>query len=132
MWPTTFTLSFNQHMNIEASDMNTVSALTGSQQHSALQQGVIANRRTKSTSTPFKLHQVSGQEESRIARIGAQIKTLRIRSGYTSAEIFAYEHDLNRISYWRMEKGSNITMTSLFRILDIHKITLREFFKDID
>ncbi len=47
-------------------------------------------------------------------------------------EIFAYEHDLNRISYWRMEKGCNITIASLFRILDIHKMTLHEFFKDME
>ncbi len=68
----------------------------------------------------------------RLTAIGAHIKTLRIQKGYTSAEIFAYEHDLNRISYWRMERGCNITMNSLLRILDIHKITLSEFFKDID
>ena len=71
-------------------------------------------------------------QDSRLNVIGEKIKSLRISSGYTSAEIFAYEHDLNRISYWRMEKGSNITMASLFRILDIHRITLGEFFKDID
>lgn len=71
-------------------------------------------------------------QDARLNAIGAKIRDLRIRSGYTSAEIFAYEHDLNRISYWRMEKGSNITMASLFRILDIHQITLSEFFKEID
>ncbi len=71
-------------------------------------------------------------QNARLTAIGARIKTLRIHKGYSSAEIFAYEHDLNRISYWRMEKGSNITMASLFRILDIHQITLSEFFKDID
>ena len=71
-------------------------------------------------------------QDARLNAIGAKIKDLRIRSGYTSAEIFAYEHELNRISYWRMEKGTNITMSSLFRILDIHQITLSEFFKDIE
>ena len=70
-------------------------------------------------------------QDTRFGAIGEKIKTLRIKKGYTSAEIFAYEHELNRISYWRMEKGANITMSSLFRILDIHQITLSEFFKDI-
>ena len=70
-------------------------------------------------------------QDARFGAIGTKIKELRIQKGYTSAEIFAYEHDLNRISYWRMEKGANITMSSLFRILDIHQITLSEFFKDI-
>ena len=79
-----------------------------------------------------KCHQLSEQEGGRISQIGAHIKALRINSGYTSAESFAYDHDLNRVSYWRMEKGCNITMASLFRILDIHQITLSEFFKEID
>lgn len=74
----------------------------------------------------------SSAQGGRIKAIGAHIKELRINKGYSSAEIFAYEHDLNRISYWRMERGSNITMNSLLRILDIHQITLSEFFKDIN
>ena len=79
-----------------------------------------------------KIPQELSLQDARLNAIGAKIRDLRIRSGYTSAEIFAYEHELNRISYWRMEKGTNITMSSLFRILDIHQITLSEFFKDID
>ncbi|MCM1168660.1 MAG: hypothetical protein NC324_01845 [Bacteroides sp.] len=71
------------------------------------------------------------QNNLRISKIGDRIKSLRVSKGYTSAEIFAYDHNLNRISYWRMEKGSNITISSLFRILDIHQITLSEFFKDL-
>lgn len=70
--------------------------------------------------------------DPRIERIGLRIKQLRIDKGYSSAEIFAYEHGLNRVSYWRMEKGCNITLTSLLRILDIHQITLQEFFSDFD
>lgn len=70
--------------------------------------------------------------KERIAAIGLGIKSLRVNRGYSSAEIFAYEHDLNRVSYWRMEKGSNITLKSLIRILDIHKVSLKEFFQDFD
>ena len=70
--------------------------------------------------------------DPRLERIGLRINQLRIDKGYSSAEIFAYEHGLNRVSYWRMEKGCNITLTSLLRILDIHQITLQEFFSDFD
>jgi len=70
-------------------------------------------------------------EDIRIKQIGKHIKDLRIAKGYSSAEIFAYEHGLNRVSYWRMEKGCNITMTSLLRIIDIHQITLQEFFNGL-
>ena len=67
----------------------------------------------------------------RIKQIGKHIQDLRIAKGYSSAEIFAYEHGLNRVSYWRMEKGCNITMASLLRIIDIHQITLQEFFNGL-
>ncbi len=70
--------------------------------------------------------------DPRLEQIGLRIKELRLNKGYSSAEIFAYEHGLNRVSYWRMEKGCNITLTSLLRILDIHNITLQEFFSDFD
>lgn len=70
-------------------------------------------------------------EDVRIKKIGKHIKDLRIAKGYSSAEIFAYEHGLNRVSYWRMEKGCNITMASLLRIIDIHQITLQEFFNGL-
>lgn len=70
--------------------------------------------------------------DARLIAIGKQIKQLRINMGYSSAEIFAYEHNLNRISYWRMEKGTNITILSLLKVLDIHQITLSTFFSMID
>lgn len=107
-------------------DMNFVSEQIG------IQQPVFQQRVAATNGKGSKNHLHSKQDVLRVAQIGAHIKALRIGKGYTSAEIFAYEHDLNRISYWRMEKGSNITMASLFRILDIHQITLSEFFKDID
>jgi hypothetical protein len=52
--------------------------------------------------------------------------------GYSSYENFAFDHGLSRVSYGRHEKGSNITLASLLRILDIHKVTLQEFFADLD
>ena len=71
-------------------------------------------------------------EDERLVAIGKQIKQLRINMGYSSAEIFAYEKNINRISYWRMEKGSNITISSLLKILDIHQISLKDFFNNVE
>lgn len=68
----------------------------------------------------------------RIITIAKRIKELRINSGYTSYEKFAIKHELDRKQYWRMEKGQNFKIESLLRILNIHKITLSEFFEDID
>ncbi len=64
-----------------------------------------------------------------LKKIGAKLKYLRIKLGYTSHEDFAYDHDIPRMQYWRIEKGkANLTMKSLSRLLAIHKLTIEEFF----
>lgn len=69
--------------------------------------------------------------DPRIILIANKLKELRIKKGYTSHETFAFENNLNRVQYWRIEKGSNITLKTLIAILDIHNITLSDFFQDI-
>ncbi len=71
-------------------------------------------------------------ETQRLRSIGDKIKKLRVEAGYTSYAKFAIAIDMGRKQYWRLEKGYNFTMNSLFRILDAHKMTLREFFKDLE
>ncbi|HKC69416.1 MAG TPA: XRE family transcriptional regulator [Bacteroidia bacterium] len=68
--------------------------------------------------------------EKNVKKIAEKIKQLRIEKGYTSYENFAYEHDLSRVQYWRMEKGVNFTINYFLRILEIHKMTLHEFFSE--
>lgn len=63
-------------------------------------------------------------------KVSKRFKELRIQAGYSSQETFAYDKELNRVQYWRVEKGSNITLTTFFKLLDVHKITPEEFFKD--
>lgn len=70
-------------------------------------------------------------EDERIKLIASKIKQLRIDAGYSSHENFAWEHDLSRVQYWRVESGSNITLKTLLRILDIHQISLEDFFKEL-
>lgn len=72
----------------------------------------------------------SNIQDDRLSELGERIKDLRIAKGYSSSEAFAYDHNLNRVSYWRMEHGCNLTFRSLLKILDIHKISLSDFFKD--
>lgn len=74
----------------------------------------------------------NGVNDQRITKIANKIKALRIQKGYTSHEAFAWDYNLNRVQYWRMEKGSNITLKTLFSILDIHEISLSSFFCDIE
>jgi transcriptional regulator with XRE-family HTH domain len=65
--------------------------------------------------------------------IGSRLIELRKKKGYTSHESFAYDYDIPRMHYWRIENGkTNLTIRSLMRILDIHKISLEEFFAESD
>jgi transcriptional regulator with XRE-family HTH domain len=64
-------------------------------------------------------------------KIGEKIRELRIEKGYTSYETFAFDNELPRMQYWRMEKGkTNITVNSLIKVLNVHKLSLSDFFKD--
>lgn len=71
-------------------------------------------------------------QEKNIKKIAEKVKQLRIDKGYSSYENFAYENDLSRVQYWRLERGTNFTINYLLRVLEIHKMSLSEFFSDID
>jgi transcriptional regulator with XRE-family HTH domain len=67
------------------------------------------------------------------SKVGKKIKQLRIDAGYSSAENFAYDNNLNRVQYWRVESGTaNITLNTLLLILEIHEINLADFFSTLD
>lgn len=70
------------------------------------------------------------EEDQRILVIAKKIKALRINNGYKSYEHFAHDHNLQRMSYWRLEKGSNLTLKTLFKILDIHHVSVEDFFSN--
>ena len=64
-----------------------------------------------------------------LEKIGSKLTDLRKRKGYTSHEDFAYDFDIPRVQYWRIEKGkTNVTVKSLCKILTIHNISLEQFF----
>jgi transcriptional regulator with XRE-family HTH domain len=71
-------------------------------------------------------------QEKNTKKIAEKIKQLRIDKGYSSYENFAYENDLSRLQYWRLERGTNFTINYLLRVLEIHKMSLSDFFNDID
>lgn len=65
-------------------------------------------------------------------RIGNHIKQLRVAAGYTNAEKFAFENDITRSQYANWEKGQDMKISSILRIIAIHDLTLKEFFVDIE
>lgn len=81
----------------------------------------------------FSIKKSLGMElDDRIKKIAEKLKRLRIQKGYTSYENFALDNGLPRVQYWRLEKGANFTISSLLKVLDVHKMTLDEFFKEIN
>jgi len=70
--------------------------------------------------------------DGRILKMANKLRKMRLEKGFTSYEHFAWDNNIGRQQYWRIEKGSNFTMETLLKILDIHKITLEEFFKGIE
>ena len=77
-------------------------------------------------------HQLSKKPspEERLKQIGAKLRRIRLERGYTSYESFAWDHELPRMQYWRMENGKNFTFISLIKILDALEMPLSEFFNE--
>jgi hypothetical protein len=69
--------------------------------------------------------------DPRLKQIAHKLKQLRVAKGYSSYEAFAFDHDLPRVGYGRHEQGSNLTLKSLLRLLDIHQVSLATFFADL-
>jgi transcriptional regulator with XRE-family HTH domain len=61
-------------------------------------------------------------------KVGKRIRALRMAQGHTSHETFAYENDINRAQYSRYERGEDLRLTTLIKVLQGFDITLGEFF----
>ena len=62
--------------------------------------------------------------------ISKRLKQLRKEKVFKNYEHFAYELGMSRSAYWRIEKGSNFEMKTLFRICKLLGISVQEFFSD--
>lgn len=61
-------------------------------------------------------------------RVGARIKHFRLLRQYSSYQRFAYEHNFNLSQYGEYEKGKNLTIESLRKILRALEVSHKEFF----
>lgn len=57
--------------------------------------------------------------EDRIQATAQRIKAFRKEAGFTSYEDFAISRKLDRKHYWRMETGQNMSLKTLFKLIDI-------------
>lgn len=72
----------------------------------------------------------STKNDKRLIDVGNRLKKLRLKKGYSSYEHFAWDYGIPRVGYWKHENGGNITLKNLLRLLDIHKISLSDFFSE--
>jgi transcriptional regulator with XRE-family HTH domain len=77
------------------------------------------------------MEKLDKESEETILLIAEKIKTLRKEKGYTSYETFAFDFNINRVQYHRIEKGQNITLKTLIKVLKIHNLTIQDFFKGL-
>jgi len=63
-----------------------------------------------------------------LMKLGRRIKQLRIESGYSSYEVFAYEHNISRAQFGRYEQGKDLRFSSLYKVIQALDVTLEEFF----
>lgn len=67
--------------------------------------------------------------EVKLKQIGEGLSELRKRKGYDTIRDFAKAYKLPEIQYWRIENGkTNLTLKSLTKLLQIHKLSLEDFF----
>jgi transcriptional regulator with XRE-family HTH domain len=63
-----------------------------------------------------------------LKKLGNRIKALRIKSGYTNYESFAFEHDIPRAQFGRYERGEDLRYSSLLKVLGALNLSAKEFF----
>lgn len=69
--------------------------------------------------------------DRRVKKMADKLRQMRKESGYTSGETFAFDKELPRVQYWRMEHGVNFRIETLLKVLDVHKVSLEHFFSGI-
>lgn len=70
------------------------------------------------------------EPERTIKKIGERIKALRIAKGHTSYEVFAYENDIDRSQYGKYERGADMRISSLVKVMTALNVTAEEFFSE--
>ena len=69
------------------------------------------------------------QEE--LKAIALRLKELRKAKGYSNYEHIAFDLEMSRSAYWRLESGANFELKTLIKICRLLQITLEDFFEGI-
>jgi len=68
--------------------------------------------------------------KKQLIAIGKKISNLRKEKGYSNYEIFAYDNNISRSQMGRYEKGEDMRLSSLIKLLIALDISLEDFFRD--
>lgn len=72
-----------------------------------------------------------GVDFDKLKLIGQALKKLRKAKGYSNYHVLADKLKMAHSQYSAYESGmKNLTLNTLFRILDFHEISLKEFVND--
>lgn len=64
--------------------------------------------------------------------IGQRLRELRKAKGYANYEQFAFQHDIHRVQYGRYEKGEDMRVSSLLKVLKALEVTPEEFWRGFE
>ena len=70
------------------------------------------------------------EQQQIIKRIGARLKELRLEKGHSSYEVFAFENEIDRSQYGKYERGADMRISSLVKVLSALDVTIEEFFSE--
>ena len=63
--------------------------------------------------------------------VALRLRELRKEAGYSSYRDFAEKNGIPRSQYLKMENGTNFTLKSLIKILDVHGFDFFEFMASV-
>jgi len=87
-------------------------------------------KRKLAVKTPSKREPSDEETEKELSKLGDRIKQLRVKKGYTSYEIFAFENGINRAQFGRYERGEDLRYSSLLKVCNALGVTIIEFFSE--
>ncbi len=70
----------------------------------------------------------SKEEQMIMNAVGIVLRTMRKKKNYTSAEDFSTDISMDKAVYGRYERGENMKLISLNRLLSHHDIKICDFF----
>jgi len=68
--------------------------------------------------------------QKELQKIGNRLREIRKKKGYSNYELFAFDNQIARAQYGRYEKGADLRMSSLLKVLAALDVSLYEFFND--